>query len=489
MLSRQVELAELQPKLLDWIRGKMPKARDLAISNLERSGAGISNETFLFNLSWQEKGKPESEAMVLRCAPRSSPVYPDYDLSLQFRVMKALHAAKLPVARVHWLEQDEKVLGTGFYVMGRIEGVVPPEFPPYHSFGVFFDAAPQKRARMWWSAIEAMSRVHQADWKKLGLSFLGVPGGGTGPLDRQLDYFERYLGWAKDSPDERQPVLEAALKWLRENRYQPARVTLCWGDARMPNTMFSPDGDVVALFDWEMAFLGDPQADLAFFLLLDWVDSEGYGIPRLEGAPGREETVRRYQELTGWKVDQLHYNEVFAVFRAGIIMMKVLKNFKKLGVAMDQADAESNNPCTQRLASLLGLPAPGAPTTADRQGGGSHRHGAVPPDRRRRRRLVRRLREGHGHPPRGRGRQPQLHAHGIGGGLGGHTAGRAGPLQRLDRRQAEDRRRHDPDAPAGRGHLQAGQAVTLLLERARAVGPPIVRGPAAAPVDRALDVL
>ncbi len=132
--------------------------------------------------------------------------------------MKALHAAKLPVARVHWLEQDEKVLGTGFYVMGRIEGVVPPEFPPYHSFGVFFDAAPQKRARMWWSAIEAMSRVHQADWKKLGLSFLGVPGGGTGPLDRQLDYFERYLGWAKDSPDERQPVLEAALKWLRENR-------------------------------------------------------------------------------------------------------------------------------------------------------------------------------------------------------------------------------------------------------------------------------
>ena len=361
MLSRQVELAELQPKLLDWIRGKMPKARDLAISNLERSGAGISNETFLFNLSWQEKGKPGSEAMVLRCAPRSSPVYPDYDLSLQFRVMKALHAAKLPVARVHWLEPDEKVLGTGFYVMGRIEGVVPPEFPPYHSFGVFFDAAPQKRARMWWSAIEAMSRVHQADWQKLGLSFLGVPGGGTGPLDRQLDYFERYLGWAKDSPDERQPVLEAALKWLRENRYQPARVTLCWGDARMPNTMFSPDGDVAALFDWEMAFLGDPQADLAFFLLLDWVDSEGYGIPRLEGAPGREETVRRYEELTGWKVDQLHYNEVFAVFRAGIIMMKVLKNFKKMGVAMDQADAESNNPCTQRLASLLGLPAPGAP--------------------------------------------------------------------------------------------------------------------------------
>jgi aminoglycoside phosphotransferase (APT) family kinase protein/putative sterol carrier protein len=362
MLSRQVELSELQSKLLAWLQKKMPEAMGLAISNLERSGAGISNETFLFNLTWQEHGKPTSEAMVLRCAPRSFPVYPDYDLSIQFRVMKALQGAGLPVAKVHWLEQDERVLGTAFYVMGKIEGVVPPEFPPYHSFGVYFESTPQKRAKMWWSAIEAMSWVHKADWKALGLSFLGVPGGGTDFWDRQLDYFERYLNWAKDSPDEKQPVLEAALKWLRENRYAPARVTLCWGDARMPNTMFSPDGDVVALFDWEMAFLGDPQTDLAFFLLLDWVDSEGYGIPRLEGAPGRDETVRRYEELTGWKVDQLHYNEVFAVFRAGIVMMKVLKNFKKLGVAMDQADAETNNPCTQRLASLLGLPTPGAPS-------------------------------------------------------------------------------------------------------------------------------
>ena len=362
MLSRQVELAELQPKLSAWLQKKMPDAKDLAISNFERSGAGISNETFLFNLNWQEKGKQKSDAMVLRCAPRSFPVYPDYDLSIQFRVMKALHAAWFPVAKVHWLEQDQKVLGTAFYVMGRIEGIVPPEFPPYHSFGVYFDATAQKRTRMWWSAIEAMSRVHKADWKKLDVSFLGVPKGGTDPLDRQLDYFDRYLQWAKDSPDERQPVLETALKWLRENRYAPERVTLCWGDARMPNTMFSPEGDVVALFDWEMAFIGDPQADLAFFLLLDWVDSEGYGIPRLEGTPSGEETVQRYQELTGWKVDQLHYNEVFAVFRAGIVMLKVLKNFRKLGVAMPEADAESNNPCTQRLASLLGLPAPGTPT-------------------------------------------------------------------------------------------------------------------------------
>ena len=362
MLSRQVDLSDIQPKLTSWLQKKMPRAKDLSISGLERSGAGISNETFLFDLTWQESGKQRSETMVLRCAPRSYPVYPDYDLGIQFLAMKCLQGTKVPVPKVYWLEKDEGLLGTAFYVMGKIEGVVPPEFPPYHSFGVYYDASPQHRSKMWWSAIEAMSEVHKLDWRGAGFSFLGVPKGGTGPIDKQLDYFERYLNWDKESPDEPQPILEAALKWLRENRYVPERVTLCWGDARLPNTMFSPNGDVAALFDWEMAFLGDPESDLAFFLLLDWVDSEGYGIPRLEGTPGIEDTVRRYQESTGWKIANLFYNEVLAALRAGVVMLKVFKNFKKLGVALPQEDIELNNVCTQRLAGLLDLPSPGATT-------------------------------------------------------------------------------------------------------------------------------
>ena len=92
------------------------------------------------------------------------------------------------------------------------------------------------------------------------------------------------------------------------------------------------------------------------------MDSEGYGIPRLEGTPGKEDTVQRYQELTGWKVDNLFYHEVLAAVRAGIVMLKVYKNFKQLGVALPQEDIELNNVCTQRLAALLDLPSPGEPT-------------------------------------------------------------------------------------------------------------------------------
>jgi len=359
MISRDVDLADMESRLIAWLHQKMPRAENLSLLGMERSGAGLSNETFLFDLSWREAGKQRSEGMVLRCPPREYPVFPEYSLGMQFHVMERLQGTDVPVPRVFWMEEDEKVLGTPFYVMGRIDGVIPPEYPPYHSFGVYYDATLQQRAKMWWGSLEAMAKVHLLDWKGLGLSFLGIPKGGTGPLDQQLEYWERFLNWRKEEP---QPILEAALNWLKEKRYAPRHVTLCWGDARMPNTIYSPDGDVLGVLDWEMAYLGDPESDLGFFLFLDWQHSEGYGIPRLDGSPGKEETVQRYQDLTGWRVENLLYNEVLAAFRAALVILSVFKNFRKLGVALPAEDIELNNPCTQRLAGLLNLPAPGAPT-------------------------------------------------------------------------------------------------------------------------------
>jgi len=361
MISRQVDLADIQSKLIDWLQQKMPQARKLSISAMERPGLGFSSESFLFDLSWQEDGQSRSEGMVLRCAPRSYPVFPDYDLGKQFGILDRLRGTNVPVPEVYWLEEDENILGTTFYLMRKIDGILPAEYPPYHSFGLYYDATPEQRAKMWWGTHQAMAKIHQLDWKSLGLSFLGIPGGGTGPLDQHLDYYERYLNWVKEDPQEPQPILEAALDWLKKNRYAPEHVSLCWGDCKITNTMYSPDFDVLGILDWEMAYLGDPESDLAHLIFMDFVLSEGYGIPRLDGSPGREETVQRYEELTGWKVKNLFYNDVLVALRFGVINLKMMKNFKKLGIAIPGEDVEQNNVCTQTLASLLDLPAPGAP--------------------------------------------------------------------------------------------------------------------------------
>jgi putative sterol carrier protein len=241
--------------------------------------------------------------------------------------------------------------------MDRLDGVVPSEFPLYHSFGICYDCGPEQRAKMWWNDIEAMAEIHMLDWKGLGLSFLGVPPEDTGPIEQELEYYDMYLNWAKGEP---QPVLEATYKWLCENKYAPERVTLCWGDARFPNTMFTPDGEVLGVLDWDMAVLSDPVSDLSFFIAFDWLLSEGADVPRLEGFPSKEETIARYEELTGWKVNNYVYNEVFSVFRASVVILSVQKNLQKMGIDLPGDDPIIDNFCTRRLADLLDLPAPGA---------------------------------------------------------------------------------------------------------------------------------
>ncbi|MFO8102452.1 MAG: phosphotransferase [Dehalococcoidia bacterium] len=359
MISREADLFDIQSKLLDWLRGKMPQARDMTVSNMERSGAGFTSESFLFDLGWKEGGEDKSAGMVLRCEGTSYPTYPDPKVKKQFQILERLAATNVPVPGVYWFEDDPSLLGTPFYVMEKLDGIVPSEFPPYHSYGICYDAPVSRRERMWWGVFEALAALHLLDWKGLDLAFLGIPGEGAGPLEADLDYWGKYLNWARDEPEERHPVLEAALGWLRRNLYEPEHLALCWGDARLPNAIFSPDGGLQGLLDWDIAWLGDPESDLAFVLTLDHLLGEGIGVPRLEGLPGKEETVKRYEALTGRKVRHLFYNEVRAACVAGLHILKVQKNLARLGASLPGDDPERDNFCTQYLASLLGLPAPG----------------------------------------------------------------------------------------------------------------------------------
>jgi aminoglycoside phosphotransferase (APT) family kinase protein len=125
----------------------------------------------------------------------------------------------------------------------------------------------------------------------------------------------------------------------------------------MSNILYGSDFEVRAVLDWEIAYLADPESDLGWLFFLEWANTESSGIPPLEGIPGREETIQRYEELTGWKVRNLLYNEVLACVRLGVTMFRMYKIIRKAGIPLPE-DYELNNYVTQRLASLLGLPPP-----------------------------------------------------------------------------------------------------------------------------------
>ena len=357
MLQPERDLGELRHGLTAWLRTRLPEARDLAVAELTRPKAGFSNDTLVFEISYRDASGPRVERLVARFAPAEFRVFPEYDLMAQAHVMRSLAATGVPVPRVRWIEEGTGGLGQPFYIMDAIDGELPSEVPPYQSFGFCFEATPARRARIWWSGLETLARVHALDWRALGLEFLGVPGAGTDPLDRQLAYWGRYLEWTVRGRAP-QPILARALAWLRGHRYTPRHVTLCWGDARLPNLIYRDD-QVVGVLDWEMAFLGDPEADLGWWLFMHWATGEGYGLPPVEGFPAREETIRRYEALTGRAVEQAFFNEVLAALRFGAIMARIAGRMTDLGIPPPWPDYETNTQCHQRLAVLLDLPPPG----------------------------------------------------------------------------------------------------------------------------------
>jgi aminoglycoside phosphotransferase (APT) family kinase protein len=349
MLTTPRDLDDVRARLTGWLGRTVGSGA--TVGALRKPSAGMSNDTVLFEVTRDGHTEP----LVARLEPTDFRVFPEYDLAAQARVMRCLEPTDVPVPRVRWVEEDPHILGSPFYVMDAIAGEVPSEVPNYHAFGFCFDATPAARARIWWSGVETLARIHALDWERLGLGFLGVPPSGTGPLDRQLVYWQRYLEWARG--ERPWPILSDALAWLAAHRFVPRTVRLCWGDARLPNLMYR-DGEVAGVLDWEMAFLGDPEADLGWWLFMDWATGPGYGVARLDGLPGREETIARYEELSGRAVEHALWYEVFAAVRFGLIMARIALRMEEIGLPAPNPDFDLNNPNTQRLAVLLGLPPP-----------------------------------------------------------------------------------------------------------------------------------
>jgi aminoglycoside phosphotransferase (APT) family kinase protein len=339
-------------QLADYLARRMPAAREVAVANVSPPQAtGFSTDTLLFDATWKLAGRRQEHGFVARVRPTGYAVFPEYDIGLQYRVVRTLgEKTDIPVPKVHWLEEEESILGAAFYVMDKIEGRIPGDNPPYHAAGWVTEVSAAERAALWWDGLDVLARIHQLDWKRLGLDGLDRRQFGAAGLDQQLNYYAHYFQWATRGREN--PIAAAAFGWLERNRPEPSSLGLCWGDSRIGNMIFK-DGHCVAVLDWEMVTLGDPIQDLAWWLFLDRHHSEGIGVPRLEGFPSHEETVARYEQLTGRKVTTLRYYEIFAAFRFAVIMMRVAQMMVEYEVLPRDSDLETNNIVTQLLEKLL----------------------------------------------------------------------------------------------------------------------------------------
>ncbi len=286
----------------------------------------MSSETLLFDASWTEQGERRQGAYVARLSPDMSnyPAFPSYDLELQYRCLNLVrdHSA-VPVPETPWLELDESKLGSPFFVMEKIEGLVPPDMPPYVFAGWVLEATPEQRAKLQRESIAILAGLHGIDLAGVDVSFLERPDEGKTALDQHLGHERTYYEWAREGVD--YPIIERTFEWLHANRpAQEDPPVLNWGDARIGNLMYR-DFRPVAAFDWEMAALGAPEADLAWMQFMHAFFQEMAEAAGQAGIPGfmeRTEVATTYEELSGRTVKNLDYYEVFAALRWGSISIR-----------------------------------------------------------------------------------------------------------------------------------------------------------------------
>ncbi len=280
---------------------------------VEKFAGGQSNPTYLL--------KARSGSYVLRRQPPGVLLKSAHAVDREFRVLSALAATNVPVARAFHLCTDTAVIGSLFYVMSYEEGRIfwNPALPevPLEQRGAIYDAI-----------VGTMAALHEVDIEAVGLSDYGKPGN---YFARQIDVWTRQYRAAQT---EQSDAMEALIAWLPARcPDEHGRPSLVHGDFRIDNLIFMPDAPRVrAVLDWELSTLGNPLADIAYFCMCLRLPPRGHilgleGLNRGEiGVPDEAAIVDRYCALRGIAaIENWNFYLAFSFFRLASIAQGVKK--------------------------------------------------------------------------------------------------------------------------------------------------------------------
>jgi aminoglycoside phosphotransferase (APT) family kinase protein len=340
-----------------WLAAKQPSWRDITLAPLNvQLGSGFSAEIFFLDVTYTDDAGPQARTLVLRLQPQNFEVVFGSDLRIQGNMMRALNeTGGIPVPAWIGLEEDSSLFGAPFLVMGRVEGQSASQRPNYNVEGFLFDFSPAQRRQAWANAISAFAKLHRLDWRDK-FTFLARPDRGASGLDQYIGYMQEWHRFAgKGRP---MPIADAALAYVLENRPAEADTCVLWGDPTPSNTMFRPDGSVAALIDWELAALGPPELDLAWWLYFDDLFSRRFGVTRLPGLPSRDETIAIYEAAAGRTVRDMEYYDIVAALRMALVAVGAFDRQVSMGnIDADNASLNANL-MTLYLAEKLNLPLP-----------------------------------------------------------------------------------------------------------------------------------
>ncbi len=304
---------------------------------LRQFAGGSSNITYLLKVGGRE--------MILRRPPPGTKAESAHDMDREFRIMRRLRPHfPCPIPLAHC--DDESIIGSSFYVMEKLTGVIMRRDPPT---GLSY--TPTEARQLCRNLFDTQIKLHLLDYQAAGLSDLGKP---QGYVSRQIKgWCERFeKTWTDDAPR-----CEDLMAWLKANEPQDCpRSALIHNDFRFDNVVLSAKDNmsvigVIGVLDWEMATLGDPLMDLGSSLAY-WVQADDE--PRMQtlrmqpsqlaGMMSRKEILDYYAEKAGIAIPNPDFYYVFGLFRLGVIAQQIYYRWK-LG--------QTNNPRVQAFGMFV----------------------------------------------------------------------------------------------------------------------------------------
>jgi aminoglycoside phosphotransferase (APT) family kinase protein len=251
---------------------------------------------------------------VLRRPPLGVLAPTAHDMDREYRVVAALGATGVPVARAVLSCADPEVIGAPFSVVDFVEGAVLRD-------GDETAALPPADARRAAEAlVDALVALHAVDAAAVGLGGFGRP---DGYLTRQV---RRWRGQWHKVATRVLPDLDVLHGRLARALPASGAAAVVHGDYRLDNTILAPGdfGRIAAIVDWEMATLGDPLADLGM-LLMYWDPTcepvlGARHVPTANpGFPAGRELAERYAAKSGRDITALAFYQALGCFKLAVI--------------------------------------------------------------------------------------------------------------------------------------------------------------------------
>jgi aminoglycoside phosphotransferase (APT) family kinase protein len=276
----------------------------VGVPEVRQFSGGASNLTYL--LSWPGKD------LVLRRAPPGHKSKGSHDMLREARLQAALRPVFPLTPTIVAVCGDPAVLGCDFYVMERIEGLIPRrDLPPE----LELDEAATRR--LCCDVLDKLVELHCIDVKAAGLSDLGR---GRGYVSRQVE------GWNRRYANCRTwntPGWAGVTRWLADNQPDDVATVLVHNDFRFDNIVLAPEPPhaVVGVLDWELATLGDPLMDLGNALAY-WIQADddfvGHSARRQPS-----QVIDYYADKTGRDLQDFRFYLVQGLFRLAVIAQQI----------------------------------------------------------------------------------------------------------------------------------------------------------------------